>query len=188
MQPNVEHRAATLDGVSGDHLTGHAIVFDTRSADLGGFVEIVKPSAVARALRSDADIVALYNHDAGSVLGRTPQTLKLSKDATGLVFDLLPAATTAGKDALELARRGDVKGASFGFHTITDRWTRDRAIAIRELVDIEIIEISLTAFPSYTTTDVSVAKRSMQKWRAATTTVMRQSNIAWLQQLERCRR
>jgi HK97 family phage prohead protease len=55
----------------------------------------------------------------------------------------------AGRDALELVRRGDVTGASFGFKTVKDAWTRDGATTVRTLLDIEITEISLTALPSY---------------------------------------
>jgi HK97 family phage prohead protease len=155
----LERRGGLELRADGNKITGHAIVFDVRSRDLGGFVEVVKPAAVERALAGD--VVALYNHDPGAVLGRTPKTLTLTRDARGLAFTLDPAPTQAGRDALELVRRGDVTGASFGFKTLKDAWTRDGATTIRTLLDVEIFEISLTALPSYTQTDVSVALRSL---------------------------
>jgi hypothetical protein len=158
--PDLERRAVAELRADSTRIVGHAIVFDVRSLDLGGFVEVVKPSAVDRALAGD--VVALYNHDAGAVLGRTPNTLTLSKDTRGLAFTLDPANTSAGRDALELVRRGDIVGASFGFKTLKDAWTRDGATTVRTLLDIEVFEISLTALPSYQQTDVSVALRSMQ--------------------------
>jgi HK97 family phage prohead protease len=140
-------------------IVGHAVVCDVRSRDLGGFVEVVAPAAITRALT--ANVVALFNHDANQVLGRTPKTLTLSRDARGLAFVLDPAPTQAGRDALELVRRGDVAGASFGFRTVRDHWTRDGGTTVRTLLDIELLEISLTALPSYQQTDVSVALRSL---------------------------
>jgi Escherichia/Staphylococcus phage prohead protease len=75
----------------------------------------------------------------------------------GLAFTLLLPQTSAGRDAYELVQRGDVKGASFGFKTKQDRWRQDQGVTIRELLDIELAEISLTAFPAYRETDVSIA-------------------------------
>jgi HK97 family phage prohead protease len=158
---NLERRAVVELRADQTTITGHAVVFDTRSADLGGFVEIVRPTAVARALQPGADVRALYNHDPGAVLGRTPKTLTLATDDRGLAFTLAPAPTSAGRDAFALVQRGDVTGASFGFRTLKDAWHQDGRVIVRELLDVEIFEISLTAFPSYQATDVSVALRSM---------------------------
>jgi HK97 family phage prohead protease len=158
----LERRAVLEVRAEQKKIVGHAIVFDTRSHDLGGFVEIVRASSVVRALDAGADISALYNHDPGAVLGRTPRTLTLSKDARGLAFTLDPAPTQAGRDVFELVRRGDITGASFGFRTLKDAWHQDGRLAVRELLDIELVEISLTAFPSYQQTDVSVAQRALQ--------------------------
>ena len=144
-------------------IVGHAVVCDVRSRDLGGFVEVVAPAAITRALT--ANVVALFNHDSNQVLGRTPKTLTLSRDARGLAFVLDPAPTQAGRDALELVKRGDIVGASFGFKTLRDAWTRDGVTTVRTLLDIEVFEISLTALPSYQQTDVSVALRSMHTQR-----------------------
>jgi HK97 family phage prohead protease len=173
MQPDLEHRSALEIRAVGDRIVGLAIPFDVRSQDLGGFVEIVRPAAVDRALAADADIRALYAHDPAAVLGRTPKTLTLTKDTRGLAFTLDPANTSAGRDALELVRRGDVTGASFGFRTVKDAWHQDGGQAIRELLDVDLVEISLTAFPAYPQTDVALAQRSLQAWQANLTSCVR---------------
>jgi HK97 family phage prohead protease len=111
--------------------------------------------------------VALYNNDSGAVLGPTPATLQLMRDARWLAFELDPADTQQGRDALALVTPGDLRGASFGFRTICDKWTRDGDLTIRELLDIEIAEISLTAFPAYSDTDVKVAQRSLLAFQSA---------------------
>src|SRR5436190_23067055 len=120
MCPDVEQRSVVELRAEQSRIVGYAAVFNTRSLDLGGFVEVVNPQAVTRAL--SADVVALYQHDPAAVLGRTPQTLQLMADTRGLAFTLDPAPTQAGRDALALVQRGDVKGASFGFRALKDAW------------------------------------------------------------------
>ena len=178
MLSDLERRSVVELRADRTKIVGYAVVFETRSRDLGGFVEVVKPQAIDDAVRASADIVALYNHDVGAVLGRTPRTLTLSKDRRGLAFELEPAPTQAGHDALALVQRGDVTGASFGFRTLKDAWRQDAGVMVRELLDIEVLEISLTAFPAYQQTDVSVAQRSLQ---AATSSAgVPAKSIAWL--------
>lgn len=176
MLPDLERRSVVELRADRTKIIGYAVVFDTRSRDLGGFVEVVKPQAVDQALRGD--VVALYNHDVGAVLGRTPRTLTLSKDQRGLAFELEPAPTQAGHDALALVQRGDVTGASFGFKTKRDAWRQDAGVMVRELLDIEVLEISLTAFPAYQQTDVSIAQRSLLA--AGGALGVHTKSIAWL--------
>jgi len=158
---DLERRAVVELRADRQRIVGHALVFDTRSRDLGGFVEVVRRQAISETCMSQNDVVALFNHDPGAVLGRTPQTLQLTTDTRGLAFVLDPAPTQAGRDAFELVKRGDITGASFGFTTTKDAWSRDGDVMVRELLDITIAEISLTAFPAYQQTDVSVAQRSL---------------------------
>jgi Escherichia/Staphylococcus phage prohead protease len=158
VSPDLEHRSGLEIRTEGSRIVGRCIVFDCRSRDLGGFVEVVKPAAVD----VSANIVALLNHDTSHVLGRTPVTLQLTKDACGVAFTLDPAPTQAGRDALALVARGDITGASFGFRTTEDKWHQDGEVLVRELLGIELAEISLTAFPAYAQTDVTIAQRSLR--------------------------
>lgn len=173
-EQELERRSATFGSIAGNRVTGHAVVFNVRSRDLGGFYEVVRPQAVDRALRADARVIALYNHDTAKVLAHTPKTLTLTKDSRGLAFSMTLPGTTDGRDVLELVERGDVQGASFGFHTIKDAWHTDGGVKIRELLDIEIAEITLTAFPAYSQTDVTVAKRSLEQF------VQQGQRVDWL--------
>ena len=62
-------------------LRGTAVVFNSPSLDLGGFVEIIRPQAVERTLREKIDLRALVDHDTGKVIGRlTAGTLKVQAD------------------------------------------------------------------------------------------------------------
>lgn len=46
----IERRAAVDLRAVGSHLTGYAAVFDSPSHDLGGFTEMIRQGAFARAL------------------------------------------------------------------------------------------------------------------------------------------
>jgi HK97 family phage prohead protease len=179
MSPDLERRAVVEIRADARRIIGYAVVFDVRSQDLGGFVEVVR----AQAVHAQGDIVALYQHDPAAVLGRTPTTLRLTKDTRGLAFELDPAPTTAGRDALALVQRGDITGASFGFRTKKDAWKTDGGTMVRELLDIEIAEISLTAFPAYRDTDVSIAQRSLR----ALSVAVESKSVAWLRMQEKTR-
>src|SRR5581483_4708551 len=64
---------------------GYAAVWDARSVDLGGFVEVVRDTAFDDSLANGADVRLLINHDKNLVLGRTRSgTCELSKDERGL--------------------------------------------------------------------------------------------------------
>lgn len=150
------------EGGNGRTLRGHAVVFNALSEDLGGFREIIKPQAVDRTLSEALDVRALVDHDTGKVIGRTRNgTLALRKDKTGLRSDIDPPDTTNGRDILELVRRGDVSGMSFGFRVFPEseggqQWTMVDDQIIREVMDMTISEVSIVAFPAYRTTSIDV--------------------------------
>ena len=98
------------DGV----LRGYAIVFGARSVNLGGFVEVIKSSAVDRMLAERTDLRALWNHNSEITIGRQKAgTLKVSKDANGLRVRI--ATPTWARGHVESVQRGDVTGMSFAF-------------------------------------------------------------------------
>lgn len=138
-------------------IEGYAATFGAE-ADLGSFVETIAPGAFRAAL--SGDILALYDHDMGKVLGRTKSgTLRLSEDSRGLAFDLLLPETQAGRDVLALAERNDLGGMSFGF-TIPEggeHWEGRK----RSLTNIGLREISVvSAWPAYP--DTEIALRALQ--------------------------
>lgn len=146
-------------------LEGIALRYGVRSRDLGGFVETIAPGAVTASLRSGRDIPALMFHDATKILGRTSKgTLELRDTPEGLAFTIYPGNTSVGRDSLEMTRRGDVPGMSFGFRSIEDRWTREGNVRVRELRNIELLDISLAGTPAYP--DTSVALRSLEAWQS----------------------
>jgi HK97 family phage prohead protease len=164
---NLERRAAVELRASGGKtpkLVGYASVFDSPSQDLGGFIEIVKPGAFARTLQSnERDPLALVQHLPHLVLGRrSAGTLRLAEDAKGLHFEIDPPDTVVARDLMVSVERGDIRGASFAFNVPRggDRWDVRGDKAVRELRDVDLHEITVTAQPAYT--DTTVALRTYQ--------------------------
>ncbi len=142
---------------SGTRVRGYAASFDTPT-DLGEFREVVRKGAFRQSLESD-NIRALYDHDSKALLGTTKAgTLILREDERGLAFELDLPNTSHGNDVAELIKRGDIAGCSFGFRTKKDNWVSGPKFT-RELLDVELAEITLTANPAYPQT--SVALRSL---------------------------
>jgi HK97 family phage major capsid protein/HK97 family phage prohead protease len=167
-----------LDGVRADRasttdpprLTGHAIRTGIRSQDLGGFVELVSPQGLTRALERSQDLVALANHDAGRVLGRrSAKTLTVEQDAQGLRFELIPPAHEAG--LIESIARGDCPGTSFAFRKLQDQWDETTTPPTRTLLDFELREVSLgIAFPAYIETTVALRSLAAARKESAMAT------------------
>jgi HK97 family phage prohead protease len=145
---------------------GYAAKFDSLSANLGGFVEVIRNNAFTQTLESGTgqDARALWNHDSSQVLGRVSAgTLRLSEDETGLRFEIDLPNTTTGRDASELLQRGDVQGASFGFRVVDDAWGEtETGFPLRELRSVALSEVSLVAFPAYPETEVALRSLAQQ--------------------------
>ena len=158
--PAIERRVAVGVTASGRTLTGYVATFGTE-ARIGGFTESIAPGAFTATLASDRDILALLDHRADVLLGRTSSgTLTLAEDAKGLRFDLKLPDTQPGRDLVALAERGDLGGMSFGFVATDEQWTGDK----RELRAVDLREISVVqAFPAYGQTEISLRHRSAEK-------------------------
>lgn len=167
------------------HLKGYAIRFHALSLDLGGFQEQIAPEAVDRTLRDATDVRALVDHDSGKVIGRTRAgTLTLSKDSKGLRVDIEPDTEISyARDIMRAVARGDVSGMSFGFRVLEEAWDFEEDPYLRTVLDMELREVSVVSFPAYPSTDISVAKRSLESFKRHQVG----DRIAWLQKVHRTR-
>lgn len=147
---------------NGKTLHGYAATYNSE-ARLGGFVEVIRNGAFRKTLEGGSNIRALYHHQGDALLATTRAgTLRLREDTTGLAFELDLPDTTHGRDLAELVRRGDVAGCSFGFRVREggDRWSdRGDGDMLRELLAVDLHEITMTHDPAYQ--DTTVALRSM---------------------------
>jgi len=107
---------------------------------------------------------ALVDHDPSKVLGRWPKpgTLKLAEDDKGLRMEITPPDTTYGRDIVESVRRGDITGASFGFQIREkgEKWTEDGKVQVRELIDVDLFDVSVVTYPAYDSATVGVRAAS----------------------------
>lgn len=159
-------------------IKGHAAVFDVKSEDLGGFREIIRPGAFKKSLEGGADVRALVDHDPTRILGRNKAgTLEVREDKKGLFVDISPGNTSHGRDIVESIRRGDVDSMSFGFRTINDQWHIEDEETVRELLEVDLFDVSPVSFPAYPQTDV--AARSMEAWQERGKTLMDHALGGW---------
>lgn len=144
-----------------NRLIGYASVFNSLSADLGGFKERVLPGAFKTSLTNGTDIRALADHDSTKILGRTSNgTMRLSEDAVGLRVEIdLPEGVSYANDIRSLVSRGDIKGMSVGFRVPAggQRFIKgEGGMTIRELTALNLIEASVTSIPAFSDTSVYV--------------------------------
>ncbi len=148
-----------LDG-EGDQKTirGYAAVFDSMSQPLMGFREVIRKGAFRKTIK-EADIRALWNHDPNYVLGRkSARTLTLTEDEKGLLSRIMPPDTQWARDLMQSIQRGDVSQMSFGFRAIKDNWLPpgQDGLPIRELLSVQLFDVSPVTFPAYPQTEVHV--------------------------------
>jgi HK97 family phage prohead protease len=161
----IEIRANGTLSATGKTLTGHCAVFNSE-ANLGTFSEVIRPGAFAKSLASGINVRALYHHDGSALLGTTKGgTLELREDAKGLAFTLKLPETSHGKDLAILVDRGDVSGCSFGFRVAPggDRWQDVNGQMVRELLSVDLLEVTLTSDPAYQDTTVAMRTKPHQQ-------------------------
>lgn len=151
-------------------ISGYAAMFGHESEDLGGFREVIEPGAFAESIQHD-DVRALFNHDPCVVLGRTPKTLQLREDETGLFYEIDPPDTQAARDLLVSLQRGDISQSSFGFTVISQQVenpNEQRNYILRRVKKVRLFDVSPVTFPAYPTTSAEVRALVSQLSRRAT--------------------
>lgn len=107
---------------------------------MGKFIERIKKGAFARALKRNDDVHVLLNHDWRRDLGGTKQgNLELTEDNIGL----RAKCTVYDRDVMEMARRGDLVGWSFGFYDRDVKNGVENGMLTREVNDLDLEEVSI---------------------------------------------
>lgn len=103
-------------------LKGHSAVFNSRSEDLGFFIEVIRPGAFADVIGAP-DIVCLANHNVDRLIASVRSgSLQLVEDKRGLYMEADPNDTTTCRDVVAEVRRRDMNGQSFSFDVLDDNW------------------------------------------------------------------
>ena len=161
IESNGEKREQTRDWI-----VGYAALFGVDSLDLGDFVERIDPGAFSivkerRGRKRPLETRALFNHDPNHVLGRFPETLRMTIDERGLRYEVLPPASRA--DIVESIKRGDIRGSSFSFTVAPggERWSDEGGRSVRTITAIDsLFDVGPVTFPAYPESHASVARRS----------------------------
>lgn len=163
-----ERRAVVAGTRSHPIIRGTAIVFNERSHDLGGFVEIITPQAIRTTLDDPrSDLRAFFDHNPGQVLGRqSAGTLKVEADRFGLHVEIDPPQPTEPPNLMQSIERGDITGMSFSFRALDDDWRKEGGQIVRYVKDMRVYEVSVVSMPAYEATDVEVALRAFRQFRA----------------------
>ena len=164
--PQLEQRKMeTVKSSDNNVIEGYALRFNSLSKDLGGFQEIISPTALDNTDLSD--VRCFIDHDSSLILGRTANdTLKLTVDEIGLHFRCELPDTTYARDLNVSISRGDINECSFGFSLKDgdDTWKKDGDDYIRTLNSIsQLAEISIVSIPAYAETNATIAQRSLKQ-------------------------
>ena len=148
---------------------GYASVFNSRSKDLGGFTEIIDPSAFEGVIER-SDVLALLNHDQDrGVLARSRMgvgSLTLNIDERGLHYSFEAPHTALGNELIEGLKRGDISTSSFAFTVSGEKWTKEEdGSYLRTITQIDkLFDVSPVYNEAYE--DTTVALRSLDAVRA----------------------
>jgi HK97 family phage prohead protease len=136
MQINIREDSVELEGYV------NAVERDSKPlmSRMGKFIERIKKGAFARALKRNDDVHVLLNHDWQRDLGSTKKgNLELVEDNIGL----RAKCTTSDKDVVEMAKRGDLVGWSFGFFDRDVKNGVENGMLTREVNDLDLEEVSI---------------------------------------------
>ncbi|WP_394897650.1 HK97 family phage prohead protease [Clostridium butyricum] len=127
---------------NGLNLEGYINVSERPSKPLrdseGQFIEVVREGVMGRAIQR-RNIKLLFNHDWNRELGDTNSNLQLQEDSIGLRF----RAFITDSEVIEKAKKGLLKGCSFGFRALKQSKENINGICKRYLEDIELFEVSI---------------------------------------------
>jgi uncharacterized protein len=135
----MEFKHVSLEWKADDEGTieGYGSVFDV--VDQGG--DIIAPGAFKQSLASGRKVKMLFQHDANKVIGTWKS---LEEDHKGLrVSGKLLRSVTAGAEAYEYVKSGEIDGLSIGYRTVKSMGRNGK----RVIMQAELWEVSLVTFP-----------------------------------------
>jgi HK97 family phage prohead protease len=147
-------------------VSGYAIVFNSDSNDLGGFIERIDPNSLNGVVEK-SDVLCLLNHNEDrGVLARSNKgegSLTLEIDEIGLKYTFEAPNTALGDELLEGLRRGDISTSSFAFTVGKDSWSKmENGTYLRTINSInELFDVSPVYRAAYDATSVKADSRGL---------------------------
>lgn len=189
---NIEIRAAEDSRL----IEGVAVVFNSWSRDLGGFRELISPSAISQELVDNSDVIANINHDDALMVARWNRgsgTLNLELREDGLHFSFEAPETERGNQLLWDIRHRNITECSFAFslpnNDTCQRWYRGEDNELkREIYEIgglyDVSCVNLAAYPATSVDarneniDIEAIKRSLDEAEAEKAKAEEEARIA----------
>lgn len=141
-----EVKRLSMDGV----FAGYASVFDVVDTQH----DRVRRGAFAHSISSGAPVQLLWQHQADEPIGIIES---VKEDARGLyVRGRLLLDVARAREAYALLKAGALRGLSIGYRVVKSRRMADSGV--RELLAVELIEVSLVTFPANSAAVVTVVK------------------------------
>lgn len=148
-------------------ISGYSSVFniwyDVRDM-FGSFRERVSRKAFDNTLSDNHERLGLFNHDVNFPLGNTASgTMRDFTDDTGLRFEIdADTESPNSRTAIVAVERGDVRGASFAFETVRERWEieHDTGEESRTLLDLRLFEHGPVTTPASPTTSAEIQRNA----------------------------
>lgn len=151
-------------------IEGYAAVFGQESKYMYDpvlrkcFIEIIEPGAITEEMLRSCDVKALVEHNIQRMVARGSGgtgSLTLKVDDYGMAYMFDAPNTPDGDYSVEMVKRGDLYGSSFGYRTDEKKnvtWSRRAdGVLLRRVHKIDYIgDISIVANPAYMGTDVNV--------------------------------
>lgn len=144
----------------GARITGYVNVTEKKSRPVitprGKVIEEIEPRAFAEAISRAGNITVTVDHDKSHIYASTDDgTVTLKEDAIGLHADVL----IKDKDLIELAKKGKIRGWSFGMYNVKDSM-EERAgdLPIRHIkaLDLDHLTLVVKKSPIYSATSVEL--------------------------------
>ena len=143
---------------------GYAVVFNKLSQDLGGFREIIRPSAITEELINNSDIIANVDHNNEYMMARLRKgkgNIDLILEERGLKFRYTIPNTVKGDELWSHIERGEIDQCSFAFgidysDPAAEKYYVDKdGVTIREILKIaQLYDISAVINPAYEDTEI----------------------------------
>lgn len=170
----------------GARITGYVNVTGKTSrpvikADGVRCIEVVEERAFADAIKRAGNVTVTVDHDKTHVYASTENnTCTLKEDSIGLHADVL----IKDKTLIELAKKGQIKGWSFGmYNVIDDMEERAGALPIRRIkkLDLDHLTLVVKKKPFYAATSVELRadeEEDIIEYRASDDTVELDDNTS----------
>ncbi|EOU1136569.1 HK97 family phage prohead protease [Clostridium perfringens] len=151
MRVEIRNNSIIIDGYVNAVARDSRLIPDVK----GSFREQIVPKAFQRALEKAENVDILLNHDKNRKLGSTAEgTLELFEDNIGL----RAIAKITDAEVIEKAKRNELRGWSFAFYSVKDRWEDiEEGVQRRYVEDLELTEVSIvdnTKVPAYSATSI----------------------------------